>query len=72
MARTAERDDDLSMDAKHYRIFSPDGEHVATVKPELVEETLASYNETRVLDIDGNPVGTYTAEPYDGFVQGQS
>ena len=59
--------------AKHYRIFSPDGAHVATVKPEHVEEHLALYNGTyRELDIDGNPIGEYTAQAYDGFVQGNS
>jgi len=57
---------------KHYRIFSDEGEHVATVKPELVEETLAYYNGRRELNIDGEPIGEYHAEPYDGFVQGQS
>lgn len=57
---------------RNYRIFNPEGEHVATVKPEHLEDTLATYNAGRCLDIDGNPVGEYTAEGYDGFVQGQA
>ena len=62
------------MDAtpKHYRIMSDEGEHVATVKPEHVEENLAYYNGRRELDVDGNPIGLYVAVPYDGFVQGNS
>lgn len=60
----------MNTSAKHFRIYNPWGEHVATVKPEHVEETLAFYNADPMLDIDGNPVGEYTAQPYDGFVQG--
>ena len=55
---------------KHYRIFSADDEHVATVPPDMVAATLEHYNARRELDVDGNPVGEYRAEPYDGFVQG--
>lgn len=57
---------------KHYRIYSPEGEHVATVKPELVELTLDHYNGLRELDVDGSPIGEYVAKPYDGFVQGEA
>ena len=57
---------------KHFRIIRDDGLHVATVKPALVDETLAYYNGRRDLDIDGNPVGEYVAVPYDGFVQGEA
>lgn len=56
---------------KNFRIFSPDGEHVATVKGSLLEETLAFYNDTRrELDIDGNPIGAFRAEEYGGYVAG--
>jgi hypothetical protein len=62
--------------AKHYRIFyrepGSEDEHVATVKPELVQETLDFYNGRRSVDIDGNPFGEYVAVPYDGFVQGEA
>jgi hypothetical protein len=57
---------------KHYRIISDEGEHVATVKPEFVAENLDFYNSRRSLDIDGNPMGEYTAVPFDGPVKGDS
>ena len=58
---------------RYYRIISSDGTHVATVKPELVAETVAFYNDRRQTDIDGNPLGeSYRAEPFEGFVQGQA
>jgi hypothetical protein len=60
----------MTQTTKHYRIFTPDGEHIATVDPEHVKETLAAYNDRRELDIDGNPIGEYTAQPYDGDVAG--
>jgi hypothetical protein len=55
----------------YYRIISPDGEHVATVKAEDVADNLDLYNRTRrEIDIDGRPVGEYQAEAYDGYVAG--
>jgi GNAT superfamily N-acetyltransferase len=62
--------------AKHYKIVfrSPwdEDQHVATVKPEQVQENLDYYNGRRELDIDGEPIGEYVAVPYEGFVQGDS
>lgn len=61
----------MTTTSQNFRIFSQDGEHVATVKAELVNENLAFYNARRVLDIYGNPVGEYYAEAYDGYVAGE-
>jgi len=61
----------------NYRIFSTDifdgtRDHVATVPGNLVEETLAHYRAVVAVNLDGDPILTYDAEKYDGFVQGQA
>ena len=76
MAHTVEKGAEMRYESRSglytYRIFSPSGEHVATVRPEHVQETLDYYNGRRELDIDGNPIGVYRAEPYTGFIQGEA
>ncbi len=54
----------------YFRILSEDDEHVATVKADFVEEHIAYYNSRRELNIDGEPIGEYRAEPYEGYVAG--
>lgn len=72
MVNVRRSDDNTRMDAKRYRIFNADGEHVATVKPEAVQENIEFYNARREQDVDGNPIGAAHAEPFNGFVQGDS
>ena len=52
------------MTIKAYRIKSPDGRTVEIVRPDLLDFALSHYNDKfREIDIDGNPIGEYTAEP---------
>lgn len=53
----------------YYRILR-NAEHVATVQEAQVEENLELYSAQLELDIDGNPIGEVTAEPFEGYVAG--